>query len=130
MRQSPTGAAVVLEIPLLARESVVSAGVRVVKGKVQVNLAAEETEMEWTSTLEQTASIALSAPPLAGDGAAAAWAETWRVVAGPLWHLAYRPAAGAIGDRRRRSHPALPAVAGGGAHASRSRARPAPRARR
>ena len=88
-RQSPTGAAVVLEVPLLARESVVSAGVRVVKGKVQVNLAADDTDMEWTSTLEQTASIALSAPALAGDGAAAAWAETWRVVAGPLWHLAY-----------------------------------------
>ena len=89
VRQSPTGAAVVLEVPLLARESVVSAGVRVVKGKVQVNLGAEETALEWTSTLEQTASIALAAPPLAGDGAPAAWAETWLVVAGPLWHLAY-----------------------------------------
>ena len=90
VRQSPTGAAVVLEIPLLARESVVSPGVRVVKGKVQVNLGAEDTAIEWTSTLEQAAAIALSAPPPAGEAAAAAaWGETWRVVAGPLWHLAY-----------------------------------------
>ena len=87
--------------------------------------------MEWTSTLEQTASVALSAPAPAGDGAPAAWAETWRVVAGPLWHLAYtglppvQP-----GDRRRRSRPALPARGREKRSPSRSRARPAPPARR
>jgi hypothetical protein len=90
-RQSPTGAAVVMEVPLLARESVVTPGVRVVKGKVQVNLAADQTEMAWTSTLEQSPSIALAAPPLgagdAGAGAGAASGETWRVIGGPLWHL-------------------------------------------
>ncbi len=68
----------------------VSAGVRVVKGKVQVNLGAEETEMEWTSTLEQTAqhrAVGAAAggrrrPPPRGP-------RPGVVVAGPLWHLAY-----------------------------------------
>jgi hypothetical protein len=97
-RQSPTGAAIVLEIPLLAGESVITEGVRVSKGKVQVNLGAEQSEMSWESTLTQAPSIALEAPAARGDGG---WAEIWIVNPGPLWHVVYsgippvQPAAGA-----------------------------------
>ncbi|HEY7370702.1 MAG TPA: hypothetical protein VIF57_00895 [Polyangia bacterium] len=98
-RQSPTGAAIVLEIPLLAGESVITEGVRVSKDKVQVNLGAEERELSWESTLKQAPSIALQAPPPAADGAGG-WAEIWIVNPGPLWHVVYsgippvQPAAG------------------------------------
>jgi hypothetical protein len=98
-RQSPNGAAIVLEIPLLPGESVITEGVRVSKGKVQVNLGAENDTLTWESTLSQAPSILLQAP--AADSAVA-WAETWIVQAGPLWHVVYSgippvqpPAAGA-----------------------------------
>jgi hypothetical protein len=85
-RQSPTGAAIVLEVPLLPGESVISEGVRVVKGKVQVNLGAEESVLAWASTLTQAQALTLEAP---AAGGAAAWAETWMVIPGPLWHVTF-----------------------------------------
>lgn len=100
-RQSPTGAAIVLEIPHLPGESVITEGVRVSKGKVQVNLGADATSLSWESTLNQAPAIALEAPAAAGGGA---WAETWIVNAGPLWHLVYSgipPVQPAAGDQQR-----------------------------
>jgi hypothetical protein len=87
-RQTPAGAAVVLDVPLLAGESVVSEGVHVVKDRARVNLGPNETEASWTSTVPQRERIVLTAPA-AGSAAAAAWAETWVVAAGPLWHVAF-----------------------------------------
>jgi hypothetical protein len=92
VRQTPAGAAVVLEVPLLPGESIIAEGVHVVKGKARVNLGAEETETSWISTLAQQGQITLEAPAAdrAGAGAGAAgWSETWIVQAGPLWHLAF-----------------------------------------
>jgi hypothetical protein len=83
LRQTPPGAAVVLEVPLLPGESVITSGVRVAKGRVQVNLGSDDTALEWTSTLPETAQIVLQAPP------ASSWAETWRVNASPVWHVAF-----------------------------------------
>ena len=103
-RQSPRGAAIVLEIPLLAGESVISAGVRINKGKVQVNLGAEESGMSWVSTLAQAEALTLEAPAAGQSGSAAAWAETWIVNPGPLWHLTYSgipPVQPATGDAAR-----------------------------
>jgi hypothetical protein len=96
-RASPAGAAIVLEIPLLPGESVITEGVRVVKGKVQVNLGAEDHELAWDSTLAQAPSLALEAPPASG---AAPWSETWDVDVSPIWHATFsgippvQPAAG------------------------------------
>jgi hypothetical protein len=83
VRQTPIGAAVVLEIPLLPGESVTTPGVHVAKGKVQMNLGAAETELAWASTLAQTDSVVLAAPA----EAPAAWAETWSVDVGPIWNV-------------------------------------------
>jgi hypothetical protein len=91
VRQTPAGAAVVLEVPLLPGESIIAEGVHVVKGKARVNLGAEETETSWISTLKQQDEITLEAPAAdrsGGDGAAG-WSETWIVQAGPLWHLTF-----------------------------------------
>ena len=82
-RASPTGAAIVLEIPVLQGESVLTEGVRVVKGKVQVNLGAEERELVWDSVLAQAPAMTLEAP------AASAWSETWDVIVSPIWHATF-----------------------------------------
>jgi hypothetical protein len=82
-RATPTGAAVVLEVPLLPGESVITEGIHVVNRKVQMNLGVDETVLEWSSTLTQTPSIALDA------AAGAPWAETWVVAAGPIWHTSF-----------------------------------------
>ncbi len=85
-RQTSPGAAVVVEVPLLLGESVVTSGVHVGKGRVQVNLGAGETELGWTSTLAERAEVILEAPAPASP-ASAAWSESWFVNASPVWHV-------------------------------------------
>ena len=85
-RASPTGAAIVLEIPLLPGESVISEGVRVANRKVQVNLGAEDRELAWESTLEQAPALALAAP---AASTAASWSESWDVEVSPIWHATF-----------------------------------------
>lgn len=80
VRLTPTGSAVVLEVPLLAGESVTTADVRVVGGKAQVNMAPTATEITWHSVLAQKSPLVLSAPKSTG------WTEVWRVDVGPIWH--------------------------------------------
>ena len=79
-RLTPPDSAAALAIPLLSGESVTSAEVRVVDGRVQVNLAAAESEFFWTSVLKQTTPLTLTAP------ASNDWVETWRADIAPLWH--------------------------------------------
>lgn len=79
-RLTPTGSAVVLEVPLLAGESVTSSDVRVLNGKALVNMPASATEFAWTSVLEAKSPIALTA----ADGVP--WVEVWRVDISPVWH--------------------------------------------
>jgi hypothetical protein len=80
VRATPTGAAIVFEVPLLPGESVTTADLRVVKGAAQVNMAPDASTVEWRSTLEQKSPIKLIAPK------AVAWTEVWRVEVGPMWH--------------------------------------------
>ncbi len=80
VRTTPTGAAVVLEVPLLPGESVTTADVRVVGGKAQINIAPQATTAEWHSVLEQKSPLDLVAPK------ATTWTEVWRVDVGPIWH--------------------------------------------
>ncbi len=83
VRMTPVGSAVVLEVPLLAGESVTTADVRVVGGKAQVNLGPNATELVWRSVLEQKSPVKLVAPK------SIPWVEVWRVDVGPIWHAAY-----------------------------------------
>ncbi len=81
LRVSPAGTAVVLGVPLLAGESVTTPGVRVEQGKVSVNLAAGESEIQWASVLDTHSQLQLSAPETL------AWTEIWRLDVSPLWHV-------------------------------------------
>lgn len=80
-RVSPTGNAVVMELPLLPGESVTSAEVRVRDGRVQVNMAPGQVRFTWRSVLARAPSIILKAPEESG------WSEVWRLDASPIWHV-------------------------------------------
>lgn len=83
VRVTPTGAAVVLEVPLLAGESVTTADIRVVSGKALVNMGPQAQDVSWRSVLEQKSPIRLVAPK------SIAAAEVWRVDVGPIWHAVF-----------------------------------------
>jgi hypothetical protein len=82
-RLTPTGSAVVLEVPLLAGESVTSSEVRVQNQNALVNLGLEETEINWSSRLETKPVISLTSPK------SVAFVEIWRVDASPVWHATF-----------------------------------------
>ncbi len=81
VRVTPTGAAVVVSVPLLPGESVTSERMRVEDGKVLVNMAPDQRVVEWSSSLQVSDAIVLKA------AAAQPWVEVWRLEVGPLWHL-------------------------------------------
>ncbi|HEX4627961.1 MAG TPA: hypothetical protein VH137_04145, partial [Gemmatimonadales bacterium] len=83
VRVTPPGTAVVLEVPLIAGESVTTADVRVEGGKALVNMGPQATEAGWHSVLEQKSPVKLVAPK------SLAWVEVWRVDVGPIWHASY-----------------------------------------
>jgi len=80
-RVTPVGAAVVLEVPLLADESVTTAGVRVVEGKALVNMAPQAAEVSWRSILPEKAILALRAPT------SSSFTEIWRLDVSSIWHV-------------------------------------------
>lgn len=81
VRMTPPGAAVVLEIPLLPGESVISPEVRVEKGKARVSMGPQVSEAAWTSVLAATATLNLKAPD------SVPWTELWRLDSSPIWHV-------------------------------------------
>ena len=80
-RISPADSAVVLSIPLLKNESVTTENIRVKEGAVEVNMAAQQTTMQWESKLEKTDKIDLTAP------VTDKWIEVWKADISPIWHL-------------------------------------------
>ncbi len=84
VRVTPPGSAIVLEVPLLAGESVTTADVRVVAGKALVNMGPTVVETSWRSSLPGKRSpVKLSASK------SLAWFEVWSVDVGPIWHATY-----------------------------------------
>lgn len=83
VRASPPGTAIVLEVPLLPGESVTTADVRVVQGKVLVNLPPQSQETTWKSVLESKSPLVLAAPK------GLPWVETWRLDLSPIWHASF-----------------------------------------
>ncbi len=81
VRVTPSGTPVVLEVPLLAGESVTTEGLRVVDGKVTVNLSPTATELEWRSVLAESNKIQLKATE------ASNWMELWQLDVSPVWHV-------------------------------------------
>ena len=86
-RETPTGAPVVIDVPLLPGEAVTTAGVRVDKAKTAVNvsLGPDATETQWRSTLTESAALRLHAAP----AFARLWAETWLLDLGATWHATF-----------------------------------------
>ncbi len=80
-RLTPLGSAVVLEVPLLAGESVTSENIHVNQGKVLLNLPPHESSLSWTSTFEKQDVIQLIAPESSNSS------EIWRLDASPIWHV-------------------------------------------
>lgn len=83
-RISPVGSAVVVSIPLLNGESILSEGLRSKDGKVFINMSPKESEIFWRSSLEKTSQLKLVA---SNDNFST---ELWTVSASPVWHLAYQ----------------------------------------
>ena len=81
-RVTPPGTAIVLEVPLLPGEAVLTADIHVVAGKAEINMSPTTTEVEWKSALDERAtSIVLAAPTTLS------WVEVWRYDASPIWHI-------------------------------------------
>lgn len=80
-RISPPDAPLVLDIPLLAGESVTTPGLQVKNGKLAVSLAAGQSNIEFESSLEKRPTITLTAPQTQ------AWTEVWQADVSPVWHL-------------------------------------------
>lgn len=80
-RVSPNDSAVLLSVPLLKGESVISENIRVKDAKVEVNMAAQQTTMQWESALEKTDKLDLTAPNTEQ------WIEVWQADVSPMWHL-------------------------------------------
>ena len=80
-RISPADSAVVLTVPLLPGESVTSPGIRVKNNAVEVNMAAQQTSMQWESSLEKSDKIELTAPQTEQ------WIEVWKADVSPIWHI-------------------------------------------
>ena len=82
IRDRASTGAIVLEIPLLEGESVTTEGARVQDGRVLVNMTPAQREISWRSTLAPREMLSLKA------GENSAWAETWRLIASPIWRVA------------------------------------------
>lgn len=82
-RVSTDTAPVSIELPLLEGETVISEGVRSVKGHVQAVLPAQAGSMEWRSTLTQREVLQLE------SAKQNAWVEVWRFDTGALWHVEF-----------------------------------------
>ncbi len=80
-RVSPPGSAIVLEVPLLRGEAIITEGVRVEDDRVQVSLSANASQAGWESVLEQRPDVELVAPDVT------TWTEIWQLNASPIWHV-------------------------------------------
>lgn len=80
-RIAPADGPIVVEVPLLAGESVTTPGVRVENGRALVTIPAGLADFAYDATLAIADRIALEAPENTP------YTEEWLVAAGPLWHV-------------------------------------------
>ncbi len=78
-RVSPTGAAIVLNVPLLTGETVTS-DINVQDKQVVVNMSPQQRQFSWHSTLVKTPKMTLR------TGENPDWFEIWRADISPIWH--------------------------------------------
>jgi len=80
-RASPPDRPVVVGIPLIEGESVVTPGLQVDDGKVMVNLLPGQHATSWESVLAKRPAIGLKARETTE------WIEIWRADISPIWHM-------------------------------------------
>ena len=80
-RISPSGSAIVLNIPLLPGESITTEGIRAKDGFAQVSLSAQQAQLGWESFLEPVESLELK------HAETNDWTEIWKVDVSQLYHL-------------------------------------------
>ncbi|MEK7990098.1 MAG: hypothetical protein VSS52_003765 [Thiotrichaceae bacterium] len=80
-RLTPTGSAVVLEIPLLKGESVTSEKIRVQDGKALINLSPHEHTISWVSVFDELSVLELIAPESLSS------TEVWKLDVSAIWHV-------------------------------------------
>lgn len=82
-RVTPSDRAASIAVPLLEGESLMTSGVEVKDGRALLHFAAGEQAKRLQSTLKPRDAIVLKAP------ATTKWAETWRLNASSVWHVAF-----------------------------------------
>lgn len=82
-RISPVGSPVVINVPLLKGESILSEGIRVQNNQAFINMAPRQTYITWRSHLAKTVNIKLTA---VNNNFAT---ELWTASVSPIWHLQY-----------------------------------------
>lgn len=79
-RVTPLGTPIIVSVPLIAGESVTTAGIRVENGNALIHMDPGAREIKWISTMKQDSMIRLQA------ARKAPWTETWMLDASPIWH--------------------------------------------
>ncbi|MBW2367322.1 MAG: hypothetical protein JRH15_05510 [Deltaproteobacteria bacterium] len=83
IRKIPRGSAIVLDIPLLKGESIVTSGIKVNNQTAQINLDARTNVIHWDSALEKSNKISLEHMDTH------LWTEVWQVDVSPIFHMTY-----------------------------------------
>ncbi len=79
-RITPANDPVVVSIPLVKGESVITEGVKVENDSIVLSMSPGEKEKQWTSTIKPSNEISLKASDTNE------WTETWILDASPIWH--------------------------------------------
>ncbi|HJT96973.1 MAG TPA: hypothetical protein VJ696_01545, partial [Rhodanobacteraceae bacterium] len=82
-RLAPEDGGFAVAIPVLAGEHVLTPGTKIENGRATIAIADGEDSAAWSSRLDKSDALTLTAPPLADR------AEVWRVVVSPTWHVEF-----------------------------------------
>ncbi|WP_181389665.1 hypothetical protein [Leucothrix pacifica] len=80
-RYSPLDTPLSLNIPLLAGEQPMSEQLSIKNGRIKINLSAQQKQARWSSRLNSTDQLVLTATQ-SND-----FLESWQVATSPVWHL-------------------------------------------
>ncbi|MFK8067169.1 MAG: hypothetical protein AB8D52_02895 [Gammaproteobacteria bacterium] len=81
VRTSPTGTAIVLKVPMVEGESILSDGINIKDNYVLINMSANQSTIQWESSLKASEQIKLSAAETTN------WTEFWYADISPIWHM-------------------------------------------
>ncbi len=79
-RITPANDPVVVSIPLVKGESVITGGIKVENNRTVISMSPGEIEKRWISTIEPSNEISLKASETSE------WIESWILDASPIWH--------------------------------------------